>query len=159
MILQLPGFPDGGNMPRKYTCQGDEASPELIWMELPEGTASLVLFMYDVSVPADWLRLTTIDHWVVYNISPNLTGLAEDVPDEQMLENGVLQGKRFGNKTGYMGPCPLFGTHLYVFELYALDKILDMEPVIATRRKLIQIMETSILDKTVYAGKYKKNNR
>ncbi|MFW6109071.1 MAG: YbhB/YbcL family Raf kinase inhibitor-like protein, partial [archaeon] len=60
---------------------------------------------------------------------------------------------------GYMGPCPLFGTHLYVFELYALDKILDMEPVIATRRKLIQIMETSILDKTVYAGKYKKNNR
>ena len=74
MILQLPGFPDGGIMPRKYTAQGEEASPEVEWLELPEETKSLVLFMYDVSVPADWLRLGTIDHWVVYNIPPELTG-------------------------------------------------------------------------------------
>ncbi|MBD3170862.1 YbhB/YbcL family Raf kinase inhibitor-like protein [Candidatus Bathyarchaeota archaeon] len=159
MILQLPGFPDGGNMPRKYSCQGDEVSPELIWMDLPEEIKSLVLFMYDVSIPADWLRLTTIDHWVVYNIPTNLRGLPENVPDEQRLENGALQGKRLRNKTGYMGPCPLFGTHLYVFELYALNKMLEMEPENATRTKLTHTMKTKIIDKTVYAGKYRKTNR
>lgn len=146
-------------MPRKYTCQGDEVSPELIWMELPEGTKSLVLFMYDVSIPTDWLRLTTIDHWVVYNIPPNLMGLPENVPDEQRLENEVLQGKRYMNKIGYMGPCPLFGTHLYVFKLYALNKMLEIEPENATRAKLTQTMKTKIIDKTVYAGKYRKTNR
>ena len=156
MILQLPGFPDGGLMPRKYTAQGKEVSPEIEWLELPKGTVSLVLFMYDVSVPADWLRLGTIDHWVVYNIPPALSRLTEGVPETHMLENGAKQGTRWGKRTGYMGPDPLTGTHLYVFELYALDKMLDTEPVDATRKSLTSAMEGAVLDKAVYGGKYKK---
>jgi Raf kinase inhibitor-like YbhB/YbcL family protein len=156
MILQLPGFPDGGTMPRKFTAQGEEVSPEVEWLELPEDTASLVLFMYDVSVPADWLRLGTIDHWVVYNILPELTGLREGLPEVHELENGALQGTRWGRRTGYMGPDPLTGTHLYVFELYALDKMLDVPPVEATRKKLTEVMTGSVMEKAVYAGKYKK---
>ena len=143
-------------MPRKYTSQGEEVSPEIEWHELPEGTESLVLFMYDVSIPADWLRLSTIDHWVVYNIPPTLDGLHEELPEEHVLENGGLQGTRWGNRTGYMGPSPLTGTHLYVFELNALDKMLDVAPENATRKSLTAIMEGSVLDKAVYAGKYKK---
>lgn len=143
-------------MPRKYTVQGEEVSPEIEWLELPEETESLVLFMYDVSIPADWLRLGTIDHWVVYNIPPELGGLPEGLPEEHVLENGAKQGTRWGNRTGYMGPNPLTGTHLYVFELYALDKILDVAPEEATRKTLTTSMEGSVLDKAVYAGKYKK---
>jgi len=156
MILQLPGFPDGSMMPRKYTAQGEEVSPEIEWHELPEGTESLVLFMFDVSIPADWLRLSTIDHWVVYNIPPTLDGLPEGLPEEHVLENGGLQGTRWGKRTGYMGPSPLTGTHLYVFELNALDKILDVAPENATRKSLTAVMEGSVLGKAVYAGKYKK---
>ena len=55
-----------------------------------------------------------------------------------------------------MGPDPLTGTHLYVFELYALDKMLDVSPVEATRKKLTEVMTGSVLEKAVYAGKYKK---
>lgn len=143
-------------MPRKYTSQGEEVSPEIEGHELPEGTESLVLFMYDVSIPADWLRLSTIDHWVVYNIPPTLDGLPEGLPEEQVLENGGLQGTRWGNRTGYMGPSPLTGTHLYVFELNALDKMLDVAPENATRKSLTAVMEGSVLAKAVYAGKYKK---
>jgi hypothetical protein len=143
-------------MPRKYTAQGDEVSPEIEWLELPEGTESLVLFMYDVSIPADWPRLTTIDHWVVYNIPPKLGGLPEGLPEEHILKNGAKQGTRWGGRTGYMGPNPLTGTHLYVFELYALDKTLDIEPAEATRHSLTAAMKDMVLDKAVYAGKYKK---
>ena len=143
-------------MPRKYTAQGAEVSPEIEWMELPEDTESLVLFMYDVSIPADWLRLSTIDHWVVYNIPPMLSGLPEGLPEEHVLKNGVTQGTRWGNRTGYMGPDPLTGTHLYVFELLALDKRLDVAPEEATRKKLTAAMEEAVLDKAVYAGKYRK---
>ena len=55
-----------------------------------------------------------------------------------------------------MGPDPLSGTHLYVFELYALDKVLDLEPEKATRKQVSEAMAGSVLDKAVYAGKYKK---
>ena len=143
-------------MPRKYTAQGEEVSPEIEWLELPEETMSLVLFMYDVSIPADWLRLGTIDHWIVYNIFPEQNGLPEGLPEERHLPNGVLQGARWGGRAGYMGPDPLSGTHLYVFELYALDKVLDLEPEKATRKQVSEAMAGSVLDKAVYAGKYKK---
>jgi Raf kinase inhibitor-like YbhB/YbcL family protein len=156
MILQIPGFPDGGTMPRKYTTQGAEISPEIEWLELPEETMSLVLFMYDVSVPTNWLRFGTIDHWVVYNIPPELTRLPEGLTEVYELENGAFQGVRWGRRTGYMGPNPLTGTHLYVFELYALDKELNVAPIEATRKKLTMAMAGSVLEKAVYAGKYKK---
>jgi Raf kinase inhibitor-like YbhB/YbcL family protein len=156
MILQLPGFPDGGTMPRKYTAQGEEVSPEVEWLELPDSTVSLVLFMYDVSVPADWFRVGTIYHWVVYNISPELSGLSEGLPEIHELENGALHGMRWGRRTGYKGPDPLIGTHLYIFELYALDKKFNVSPAEATRSKLTEVMAGSVLDKAIYAGKYKK---
>jgi Raf kinase inhibitor-like YbhB/YbcL family protein len=156
MILQLPRFPRGGTMPRRYTAQGAMVSPEVEWLELPEHTVSLVLFMYDVSIPADWLRLGTIDHWVVYNIPPELGGLPEGLPDEYELSDGVKQGARRGGKPGFMGPNPLTGMHLYVFELYALDRMLDVPPQEATRKRLTEAMSGSVLDKSVYSGKYKK---
>ncbi len=143
-------------MLRKYTAQGEEVSPEVEWLELPEGTESLVLFMYDVSIPVDWLRLGTIDHWVVYNIPPSQSGLPEGLPKKHELTNGILQGTRWGGKTGYMGPAPLTGTHLYVFELCSLDKVLDLAPEEATRKLVTETMAGSVLDKAVYAGKYKK---
>lgn len=143
-------------MPRRYSCQGDENSPEVEWMELPDNTKSLVLYMYDVSVPTDFLRLTTIDHWVVYNIPPEINGLPEGVPEKERLENGAMQGLRWGGRTGYMGPCPLTGTHLYVFELYALNNILDIRPQDATRKKITELIHSLVVDKSVYAGKYRK---
>ena len=143
-------------MLRKYTAQGDEVSPEVEWLELPEGTMSLVLFMYDMSVPVDWFRVGTIDHWIVYNIPPELTRLPEGLPDVHELENGALQGMRWGRRTGYMGPNPLTGTHFYVFELYALDKKLNVSPVEATRMRLTEAIVGSVLDKAVFAEKYKK---
>ena len=156
MILQLPGFPDGGFMPRRYTCQGEEVSPEIEWLELPGRTESLVLFMYDVSIPMDFLRLTTIDHWVVYNIPPDINGLREGIQEEEILENGAVQGIRWSGKRSYMGPCPLSGTHQYVFELYAVNRMLDIEPGEATRKKIKEYMQDLVIEKSVYLGKYTK---
>jgi Raf kinase inhibitor-like YbhB/YbcL family protein len=156
MILQLPGFPDGGFMPRKYSCQGKEISPEVEWMELPEGTKSLVLFMYDISIPVDLLRLYKIDHWVVYNIPPEVNRLPEGVSDETIMEKGARQGIRWGGKRNYMGPCPLLGTHLYVFELYSLKKMLEIRSSDSSRRKITEQIQSLILEKSVYSGKYKK---
>ena len=143
-------------MPRRYTCQGEEVSPEIEWLELPSGTESLVLFMYDVSIPMDFLRLTTIDHWIVYNIPPDINGLREGVPEEEILENGGIQGIRWGGKRSYMGACPLSGTHQYVFELYALNKMLEIDPNKATRKKIKDCMQDIVIEKSVYLGKYRK---
>ena len=156
MILQFPGFPDGGFMPQKHSCQGKEVSPEVEWMELPKGTQSLVLFMYDVSIPMDFLRLYKIDHWVVYNIPPNVNGLPEGVSEEAITEIGAKQGLRWGGKRNYMGPCPISGTHQYVFELYSLKRMLEISSIDASRRKLSEQMQSLILEKSVYSGKYRK---
>lgn len=156
VILQLPGFPDGGLMPRKYSCQGEEMSPEVEWMEMPKVTKSLVLFMYDVSVPMDFLRLFTIDHWVVYNIPPEVDGFPEGVSEEIIIEKGARQGLRWGGRRNYMGPCPLAGTHLYVFELYSLKKMLDLKASDEFRKKINEKMQSLIIEKSVYSGKYRK---
>lgn len=143
-------------MPQKYTAQGEEVSPEVEWLLVLEEAQSLVLFMYDMSIPMNWLRLSTIDHWIVYNIPPELDGLPEGLPAKHQLDNGALQGTRWGKQTGYMGPNPLTGTHLYVFELYSLDKMLDVIPEEATRKRLIEAMKGSVLETAVHAGTYKK---
>ncbi|MBN2334377.1 YbhB/YbcL family Raf kinase inhibitor-like protein [Candidatus Bathyarchaeota archaeon] len=156
MFLKSPAFADGGSIPRRYTCQGEEISPPLTWGDAPEDAESLVLFMYDVDVPSPSLRLSTIDHWIVYNIPPTLEGLPEAVPDEERLDVGATQGRRWGGRTGYMGPCPLTGAHEYMFELHAVDRMLDVEPSRATRKTLRREMRGHTLAEALYRGTYRK---
>ncbi len=131
-------------------------SPALAWTNIPAGTESLVLLMGDQMNYAypDLPEDAIFAHWVVYNIPPGATGLAEGQPADAALPDGSLQGLNnypAPYDSGYGGPCPGAETHLYVFTLYALDTMLDL-PAGADLQTVQAMMESHILAQAELKG-------
>jgi len=143
-------FVEGGMIPPKYTCDGQDISPPLEWKELPANAKSLALIVDDPDAP-----MGTWVHWVMHNIPSDLVKLPEDVRPEKESKNGIRQGMNSWPRIGYGGPCPPGGTHRYYFKLYALDAVLDLAPG-ATKAQLIQAMTGHILSEAMLMGKYKR---
>src|SRR5580692_7559841 len=133
MTLTVPGFPDGGQIPVKFSqaapgvAAGEGTSPPMSWANVPAGTQSFFLNMHDM----DLARNKTTDdqaHWVLWNIPPTATGLPEGVPKGSPLPDGSYQISASGPV--YRGPGARFTGpfHHYMFELYALDTKLDVTP-------------------------------
>lgn len=150
MKLESSAFSDQGMIPTKYSCDGADISPPLSWSEVPQGTQSLALICDDPDAPG-----MTFVHWVIYNLPPDTQQLPENVPNQEKLENGALQGKNNFGKVGYGGPCPPGGTHRYFFRLYALDQMLNLEAGV-NREQLEQAMEGHILAQAELMGQYNR---
>ena len=153
MTIQLTStaFAEGKPIPAKYTCDGTDVSPPLEWSNVPEGTKSLALISDDPDAPVGtWV------HWVIYNIPPDVTELAEGIPKSEVLTNGARQGMTDFKRIGYGGPCPPPGRpHRYFFKLYALDTELDLKPG-ATKQQLLRPMEGHILAEGQLMGTYQR---
>jgi Raf kinase inhibitor-like YbhB/YbcL family protein len=143
-------FSQGGAIPGKHTCDGEDVSPPLRWSQGPRETKSYALICDDPDAPVGtWV------HWVVYNIPVRVTSLDEDIPKTKSLRNGALQGVNDFKRYGYDGPCPPGGTHRYFFKLYALDTVIDAKPGL-NKKKLLQEMEGHILAQGALMGKYSR---
>ncbi len=150
MKISSAAFSDGGSIPFKYTCDGENVSPPLSWEKIPEQTRSLALIVHDPDAPSgDWV------HWVLYHLPPSVSELAEHVPAQDTLPNGAMQGRNDFKKIGYGGPCPPSGTHRYYFRLYALDSTLSLHDG-ATREELEKAMQGHILAAVPLMGTYQK---
>ena len=151
LALTSPVFTHNGTNPKVYTCQGKDMSPALAWSGLPSGTKSVALIVDDPDVPDPAAPKREWVHWVLYNIPPATTGLAEAAK----LPAGAREGKNDWDRLGYGGPCPPIGRHRYFHKLYALDVVLpDLnEPTKAT---LLDAMEGHVLGEAELIGTYKK---
>lgn len=122
-VLISSAFENNGAIPEKYAyklgtqCKGENYSPPLGWSGAPAGTESFLLTVIDPD-GGNWV------HWLLVNIPADLNALTEVVNGP---EEGIAGHNSFG-KNGYGGPCPPSGTHRYIFTLYALDTILEVEP-------------------------------
>jgi Raf kinase inhibitor-like YbhB/YbcL family protein len=114
--LTSEAFRDGGEIPRRHTCEGDDVSPALSWMEPPAAARTLALIVDDPDAPAG-----TFTHWLAWNIDPAAGGLTEGKP-------APAEGRNDFGAGGWSGPCPPHGhgPHRYFFRLYALDADLDV---------------------------------
>src|SRR5262249_5085449 len=117
-MLQLTSsaFRPESNIPAQFTCDGRNISPELSWSAAPAGTKSFALVMHDPDAPIEG----GYTHWIAYNIPAAPHHLAENVPNQDRLPHGAMQGKNDAGKYGYTGPCPPSGTHRSFFRLYPL---------------------------------------
>jgi len=147
--LTSPAFAEGGIVPQRHTCDGEDVSPALEWGEPPAGTVTFALICDDPDAPVGtWV------HWVIYNIPDTLRGLPEAVPDTQQLESGALQGRNDFRRIGYGGPCPPPGKpHRYIFKLYALDAPTEL-PAGAAKAELLRAIEGHILAEGQLIGSY-----
>jgi len=143
-------FTEGSMIPKRYTCDAEDVSPDLAWTAVPDGTKSLALICDDPDAPmGNWV------HWVLFNLPPDINKLHAEIPPEETLKNGARHGKNDFGKFGYGGPCPPGGTHRYFFKLYALDTVIKLESGI-TKAQLLTAMERHILDEGQLIGKYKR---
>jgi len=150
--IDSPDFTHMGDIPAKYTCEGEDISPALVFAGAPEGTKSLALIVDDPDAPDPAAPKMTWVHWVLYDLPPDTAGLDEAVIS---LPDGTLEGTNDWKRTGYGGPCPPIGRHRYFFKLYALDTVLDdlHEP---TKAELEQAMQGHVLAQTELIGTYQK---
>ena len=147
MKIESPSFPDGGPIPRAFTCDGRDVSPPLSWTGLPAGAQTLALICDDPDAPGKtWV------HWVLYDLPVSVGELPEGVPPQGEAFGG-RQGTNDFRKLGYGGPCPPSGTHRYFFKLYALDSPLRL-PAGATKAQLERAMEGQILAQASLMGRY-----
>ena len=152
MEIRSTAFADGGAIPVRYTCQGENISPPLSWAGIPPGAKSLVLIVDDPDAPDPRAPKMTWVHWVLFNLSPAVSGLSEGV---DKLPPGTGEGLNDWQKTGYGGPCPPIGRHRYFHKLYALDIVLDglKRP---TKAQLEAAMVGHILGQAQLVGTYQK---
>jgi Raf kinase inhibitor-like YbhB/YbcL family protein len=166
MTLNTTAWPDGGMIPLRYTQAGPEISPALQWSAPPAGTASLVLIFHD----ADTVVQNSTDdlmHWMVWNIPPTATGLPQARPDGFELPDGSWQISASGSRYRGPGASATGPVHHYVFELYALDTMLDIKvppqgpqepnPNPQTiRASIMQAMVGHVRGKAAYVGLFRR---
>ena len=148
MIIISSAFQEGGMIPARFTCDGQDISPPLSWSGLPANTKSLALISDDPDAP-----MGTWVHWVAYNIPPDMPGFEEGIAKDTLAKKGVLQGMTDFRRQEYGGPCPPSGTHRYYFKLYALDVILELNPG-ATKKQVEAAMQGHILAQAQIMGRY-----
>jgi hypothetical protein len=151
MALESPAFEDGGAIPRRYTCEGEDVAPALRWRDAPSGTQSFALVVDDPDAPDPAAPRMTWVHWVVFDIPESARGLAEGGRD---WPPGAREGRNDWKRTGYGGPCPPIGRHRYRLKLYALDTTLALED--PTKAELEAAMAGHVLAEAVLVGTYAK---
>jgi Raf kinase inhibitor-like YbhB/YbcL family protein len=164
MTLTVAGFPDGGEIPVKFSQAapgaepGGGTSPGITWANVPAGTQSFVLNMRDMDVARN---KTTEDqaHWVVWNIPATSTGLPEGQPKGSQLPDGSYQISATGPVYRGPGAAATGPRHHYMFEIYALDTKLDVRPTadaFESRANVMKAMQGHVLGKAVYGGLFKR---
>ncbi|HET7440516.1 MAG TPA: YbhB/YbcL family Raf kinase inhibitor-like protein [Terriglobales bacterium] len=149
--LSSKSFSDGGDIGKKFTCDGTDVSPELQWTGAPAGTKAFALIADDPDAPAG-----TWTHWLLYDLPPDATSLAEGTSKQPELANGARQGRNDFGKIGYNGPCPPPGKpHRYFFKLYALDGKLNLKPG-ASKQEVERAIASHTLAKAEWIGRYKR---
>jgi Raf kinase inhibitor-like YbhB/YbcL family protein len=141
--ISSPAFEHEKTIPAKYTCDGINCSPPLVFGRIPDEAKCLALIVDDPDAPrGDWV------HWVVWNIP-----LTHHLDEDEM--HGVQGLNDFG-KNNYGGPCPPSGVHRYFFKIYALNNLLDL-PASTTKAQLEKEMSPHIIAFGELMGTYKRS--
>lgn len=144
MRLKSEGFEENALIPPRFTCDGEDVSPELQWVDAPERARSFALSMSDPDAPSG-----TFIHWLIYNIPRSV----------RRIERGGLpaDARQVRNDFGrdrYGGPCPPSGTHRYYFKLHALD-INSLEGIV-TKTNFFEVVEKHTIASAELMGRYER---
>lgn len=151
LSITSTAFPEGGSIPTRHTCEGEDLAPPLAFSGLPAGTRSLALVVDDPDAPDPAAPRMVWVHWVVHDLPPGTGGL----PEGGALPAGAREGLNDWKRTGYGGPCPPVGRHRYYFKLYALDAALG-DLGAPTKARLLEAMHGHVLAEAQLMGTYQK---
>ena len=154
IALESPAFEDGGSIPPRYTADGERISPPLAWRGVPEDAEGLVLVVEDPDAPAP----DPLTHLIAWELPPHLPELPEGElrsPGHEGLNE--MLGRNAYLQRAWLPPDPPagHGPHLYVFQVFALDRKLDFARP-PGRRAVVDAMRGHVLAKGVLIGTYER---
>ena len=152
MRIQSPAFQHEGEIPQRFTCQGQNVSPELSWEDVPKETKFFVLILHDPDAP----RRNGFTHWLLYDVPAAIDRLHENFPRHEQLAGGALQGRNDSGEIGYMGPCPPTGRHRYFLRLYALREKLGL-PADATADEVQLALDGKVIEQCELMASYQRS--
>jgi Raf kinase inhibitor-like YbhB/YbcL family protein len=145
MKITSSAFQEGGMIPEKFSKNGQNVNPALRIEGAPAEAKSLVLIVDDPDAPVGLFT-----HWLVWNIDPKTTEIAE-----KSVPKGAVEGTNDYPGHGYDGPQPPSGTHRYYFKIFALDNKLDL-PSGAKRKELDKAISGHVIAQGECMGRYSK---
>lgn len=151
--LTSSAFSPKGHMPRRFTCEGEDLSPPLTWSGAPANTKSFALIVDDPDAPDPAAPKRVWVHWVLFDIPPSVTDLAEGASPAHLPPSTQVGKNDWGNAR-YGGPCPPIGRHRYFHKIYALDTILKLSS--PTKADLEHAMRGHVLAQAELIGTYEK---
>lgn len=156
LTLTSPAFVDGGTIPSRFTCDGDNINPELTIGGVPKEADALVLVMDDPDIPESVKQargIEVFDHWVLYNLPSTMTVIPEG------SVRGALgsEGLNSVGKSGYIGPCPPDREHRYIFRLYAIKGTLNFVKT-PTLKEVEDAAKGMSLAETTLTGRYERTD-
>lgn len=155
LSIRSSAFANQARIPKRFTGDGEDVSPELLWSGVPANTKELALICDDPDAPTPqpWV------HWVMYKLPATAAGLGEHIPTTGSLSEpaGALQGVNSWGDIGYRGPAPPHGhgVHHYHFILYALNAALAL-PAGADKKTLLAAIEGCVAARAEWVGTYER---
>lgn len=152
--VRSPAFQAGGPLPKRYTMEGENLSPPVIWIGLPPETEEVVLICEDPNSPSQ----EAFVHWIVHGLRPDQIipeGVEHGVAPPEL--EGAFQGKNSKGEIGYTGAMPPrgHGLHHYHFQVFAINKRLNItEPI--DRDSLVRAMAGYAIGCGVFIGTYER---
>ncbi|QJD99709.1 YbhB/YbcL family Raf kinase inhibitor-like protein [Massilia forsythiae] len=157
LTVSSAGFRQNGAMPAKYSEYADGIAPPLSWTAVANAKSYAVIMEDPDAKP-----ITPVVHWLAWNVPAAVTSLPEGLQEQPRLTepDGVLQGRNTHGSTGWSGPQPPVGDapHHYHFQVYALDRMLDV-PWGADRDQLLEAMQGHVLAKGELVGTYAQKQK
>ena len=145
--LTSTAIPAGGEIPRRFTCDGEDTSPDLAWSGAPDGTNALALVVDDPDASG-------FTHWIVYDMTGSDSGAlplgvsaSPDAPPQGTNDFGTV---------GWRGPCPPSGEHRYRFRLYALAAPLRFSGAPNGRTFRAALDKASVLGTATLEARYRR---
>jgi Raf kinase inhibitor-like YbhB/YbcL family protein len=147
-------FSKAGTIPIKYTEDGEGLSPPLTWADEPSDTAAIVLIIEDADSPTP--------HPLVHAIAWNLSARDRAI-GEGAMKSSTSKGQKIAlGKNSFLcseylppDPPPGHGEHRYVFQLFALDQVLEIAEV-PGRTALLEAMEGHVISKGLLIATYQR---
>ena len=144
-------FKDGGEIPKDYTCDGKNVSPQISVTATPKGAKSLAIIVDDPDAPVG-----AFTHWLAWNIevSGDSISIPKAIPRKSSM---MVQGTNDFGRIGYDGPCPPrgHGKHHYHFKVYALDTKISLREG-AKKTELERAMKGHIMERAELVGVYER---
>ena len=150
LLMKTDAFEDGGIIPERYAGRGGNVRPGFTFSNIPDGAVSFAIIFHDLDVAV--IGADNVLRWLAWNIPAKAAGIPEG-----NLPEGAVTGTAGVGRGDYFGPGAPAGPryHHYVFELYALSKMLDL-PADATRVQLLDAIKDVIVGKAAYVGRFRQ---